>query len=32
MWNQWAGVGGAKGKDENCSTVFKYGMKRDFSA
>jgi amidase len=31
-WNTCAGPGGAKGKDENCSTVFKYGMKRDFNA
>lgn len=27
-----AGAGGAKGRDANCSTVFKYGMKRDFNA
>jgi amidase len=26
-----SGPGGAKGKDQNCSTVFKYGMKRDFN-
>jgi amidase len=32
LWNACAGEGGAKGKDENCSTVFKYGMKRDFNA
>lgn len=31
-WSQCAGEGGAKGKDQNCSTVFKYGMKRDFNA
>jgi amidase len=30
-WNPCSGAGGAKGKDENCSTVFKYGMKRDFN-
>ncbi len=24
--------GGARGKDTNCSVVFKYGMKRDFNA
>jgi amidase len=32
LWNPCAGEGGAKGKDGNCSTVFKYGMKRDFNA
>jgi amidase len=32
LWNLCAGEGGAKGRDENCSTVFKYGMKRDFNA
>jgi amidase len=31
-WNMCAGAGGEKGKDQNCSTVFKYGMKRDFNA
>jgi amidase len=31
-WSTCAGEGGAKGKDANCSTVFKYGMKRDFNA
>jgi amidase len=31
-WSVCAGLGGAKGKDANCSTVFKYGMKRDFNA
>jgi amidase len=31
-WNMCAGDGGGKGKDQNCSTVFKYGMKRDFNA
>ncbi len=30
-WSQCSGSGNAKGKDENCSTVFKYGMKRDFN-
>ena len=30
-WGTCAGPGGAKGKDQNCSTVFKYGMKRDFN-
>jgi amidase len=27
-----AGPDGARGKDEHCSIVFKYGMKRDFNA
>ena len=31
-WNVCAGVDGRKGKDANCSVVFKYGMKRDFNA
>jgi amidase len=31
-WRTCAGVDGAKGKDEGCSVVFKYGMKRDFNA
>ena len=31
-WNRCTGIDGAKGKDANCSTVFKYGMKRDFTA
>lgn len=31
-WSTCAGSGAAKGKDQNCSTVFKYGMKRDFNA
>jgi len=31
-WNTCGGADGAKGKDQNCSTVFKYGMKRDFNA
>jgi hypothetical protein len=30
-WGVCAGLSGAKGKDQNCSTVFKYGMKRDFN-
>jgi amidase len=30
-WGTCAGPGGAKGKDEGCSVVFKYGMKRDFN-
>jgi amidase len=31
LWDICSGANGAKGKDENCSTVFKYGMKRDFN-
>lgn len=31
-WNTCAGEGGEKGKDDNCSVVLKYGMKRDFNA
>lgn len=31
LWNTCAGAGEAKGKDDQCSTVFKYGMKRDFN-
>ena len=27
-----SGVNNAKGKDENCTVVLKYGMKRDFNA
>jgi amidase len=27
-----SGINNAKGKDENCSVVLKYGMKRDFNA
>jgi amidase len=30
-WGVCSGVDGAKGKDETCSVVFKYGMKRDFN-
>jgi amidase len=30
-WSQCSGSANAKGKDEDCSTVFKYGMKRDFN-
>lgn len=29
--NMCAGPSAAKGKDQNCSVVFKYGMKRDFN-
>jgi amidase len=31
-WPICSGTGNAKGRDQNCSTVFKYGMKRDFNA
>ena len=31
MWPICAGRDNAKGKDANCSVVFKYGMKRDFN-
>jgi amidase len=31
-WNTCSGAESARGKDENCSVVFKYGMKRDFNA
>jgi amidase len=31
-WPICSGPGGAKGRDEHCSIVFKYGMKRDFNA
>jgi amidase len=31
LWGQCSGSQNGKGKDENCSTVFKYGMKRDFN-
>ncbi|MBI4264355.1 MAG: amidase [Acidobacteria bacterium] len=31
-WNICAGPDNAKGRDAGCSTVFKYGMKRDFDA
>ena len=30
-WPVCAGADNAKGKDANCSTTYKYGMKRDFS-
>ncbi|MBZ5555869.1 MAG: hypothetical protein LAO77_01205 [Acidobacteriia bacterium] len=30
-WGQCSGVNNAKGKDEDCSVVLKYGMKRDFN-
>ena len=31
LWNTCAGLDSAKGKDADCSVVFKYGMKRDFN-
>jgi amidase len=30
-WNTCSGAENAKGKDADCSVVFKYGMKRDFN-
>src|SRR5207253_2745667 len=30
-WTTCSGVTNAKGKDQDCSVVFKYGMKRDFN-
>ncbi len=32
QWPYCSGANQAKGKDENCSVNFKYGMKRDFNA
>jgi amidase len=32
LWNICAGAAGAKGRDDHCSSVLKYGMKRDFNA
>jgi amidase len=31
-WSMCSGLDNAKGKDADCSVVFKYGMKRDFNA
>jgi amidase len=31
-WATCSGVDDAKGRDQDCSVVFKYGMKRDFNA
>jgi amidase len=31
LWNTCRGVAGGKGQDADCTTVFKYGMKRDFN-
>ena len=30
-WNPCSGLDQARGRDENCSIAFKYGMKRDFN-
>jgi amidase len=32
LWPICSGPGDAKGHDDDCSVVFKYGMKRDFNA
>jgi amidase len=32
LWGVCSGSGDARGKDDDCSIVFKYGMKRDFNA
>jgi amidase len=32
LWSTCSGLDNLKGKDASCSTVFKYGMKRDFNA
>jgi amidase len=31
LWNTCSGAANARGKDAECSIVFKYGMKRDFN-
>jgi amidase len=31
-WGRCAGMDTSKGRDANCSVVFKYGLKRDFNA
>jgi amidase len=31
LWSVCSGVDNAKGRDADCSVVFKYGMKRDFN-
>jgi amidase len=31
VWSMCSGLDNAKGKDADCSVVFKYGMKRDFN-
>jgi amidase len=32
LWPICSGAGDRKGRDDDCSVVFKYGMKRDFTA
>ena len=32
LWDTCSGVNQGKGKDANCTSVLKYGMKRDFNA
>jgi amidase len=32
LWSTCGGLDNAKGRDADCSIVFKYGMKRDFNA
>jgi amidase len=32
LWGSCAGPGDVRGKDANCSSALKYGMKRDFNA
>jgi amidase len=32
LWSICSGANAGKGKDENCSVILKYGMKRDFNA
>ncbi len=32
LFDTCSGINGGKGKDANCSSVLKYGMKRDFNA
>ena len=32
LWNTCSGEAGARARDEDCSVVLKYGMKRDFNA
>jgi amidase len=31
LWSTCSGINEGRGKDEKCSVVFKYGMKRDFN-
>src|SRR5262245_66148928 len=32
LWETCSGINQGKGKDANCTSVLKYGMKRDFNA